>query len=97
MRFDPDALLAALPRRQIKPLTGVNFRRSTFQRETGSSLGQKGEYNGFTGRERTRTAEVSKKLIAAGATIRHPNCDRITVTVYSITQTPALARLSTAR
>jgi hypothetical protein len=75
MRFDPDALLAALPRRNIRPLVGVRFRRSAIRREIDSSLGRKGEYNGFSDRERTRTAEVSKKLIAAGATIRHRNCD----------------------
>jgi hypothetical protein len=75
MRFDPDALLAALPRREIKPFIGVRVRRSTIQRETDSSLGKNGEYNGFSGRERDRTAGVSKKLIAAGATIRHADCD----------------------
>jgi hypothetical protein len=75
MIFDPDALLAALPRREIKPLAGVKFRKSTIRRETDSSLGKDGEYNGFSGRERDRTADVSKKLIAAGATIRHANCD----------------------
>lgn len=75
MRFDPDALLAALPHRDIEPLAGLPVRRSTIQRETGSSLGHEGEYNGFSDRERKRTAEVSNKLIAAGATIRHANCD----------------------
>jgi hypothetical protein len=75
MRFDPDALLAALPFREITTLVRVRIRSSIIQRATGSSLGQRGEYNGFSGRERTRTAEVSKKLIAAAATIRHAKCD----------------------
>jgi hypothetical protein len=75
MQFDPDALLAALPKRQIMPVRGGRIRPSSIDPPTASALGQKGEYNGFTGRERDRTAELSKRLIKEGATIRYATCD----------------------
>lgn len=75
MRFDPDALLASLPHRTITPIRGIRRRTSAIEPPTRSALGEKGEYNGFTGRERNRTAELSKRLIGLGATIRHSTCD----------------------
>lgn len=74
MSFDPDALLAALPHREISPIS-TRIRRTVREVPTRSALGEGGEYNGFTGRERDRTADVSKALIARGATTRHATCD----------------------
>lgn len=75
MRFDPDALLAALPHREIKSLSGLKVRRSPRDLPTSSALRERGQYNGFTIGERNRTADVSKKLVASGATMRHATCD----------------------
>ncbi|MEO6092876.1 MAG: hypothetical protein ABIT04_11455 [Novosphingobium sp.] len=77
MRFDPDALLAALPKREIKPLpAGIRVSPSKLREvRSGSVLGDEGEYNGFTSKERSRTAAVSNWLAAVGATERPPVCD----------------------
>ena len=74
MRFDADALLAALPRRQIGAVHGP-FRMVLIEPRVSSALGQPGEYNGFTSTERNRTARLSKRLIQLGATQRSQTCD----------------------
>ena len=60
--FDPDALLAALPRRSIRRFSPdlierVGRRPAPPVSET---LHLKGSYNGFTSRERSRTAVLFK-------------------------------------
>lgn len=75
--FDPDALLAALPRREILPVPSTIMLRSSPPREIPviSGLGQKGEYNGFTKGERDRTAAISNWLVGLGLTVRMSLCD----------------------
>ena len=75
MRFDADALLAALPVRQIKPISSVRARGLPNKAPLHSALGQKGEYNGFSLLERNRTARLSSRLMELGATIRPSMCD----------------------
>ncbi|MCK0098606.1 hypothetical protein MWU38_04375 [Qipengyuania sp. S6317L1] len=75
--FDPDALLAALPRREVRPFpSDVSF-RSTGRRAVpgGSVLNQDGSYNGFTHRERYRIADLSSWLAKVGSTERPTTCD----------------------
>ncbi len=67
--FDPDALLAALPRRKIQPLlpeTPLPRRRA---------VADLSDYNGFTGKERLRTFEVAKWLMRLGAMEKPSQCD----------------------
>ena len=75
--FDPDALLAALPRRTIRPFgTEVvvrSVRRPVAPEQ--SALFAKGSYNGFTDRERYRTADLSNWLARIGCTARPAICD----------------------
>jgi hypothetical protein len=75
--FDPDRLLAALPTREITPVaaSGRAIRVTVREVPLVSALGQPGEYNGFTLRERNRTASVSNWLVASNATARPPICD----------------------
>lgn len=76
MKFDPDALLAAMPRREIRSIPG-NVRIVATRARPGpaqSSLGEHGEYNGFTHRERYRIAGLSNWLAAIGATVRPATC-----------------------
>ena len=75
MRFDPDALLGSLPLREIKQVGGVRPRAPQISEVLGSSLGQAGEYNGFTKSERNRTARLSGRLVQLGATTRPSICD----------------------
>lgn len=67
--FDPDALLAALPRTSIAllPSTTVVPKRRSF-----GDL--KTDYNGFTGKERMRTFGVAKWLMDLGAMPRPRVC-----------------------
>lgn len=76
-KFDPDALLAALPFRAITPFpSGINFRSRRERPEPpGSSLHAEGAYNGFSHNERYRTADLSKWLARAGSTLRPSECD----------------------
>ena len=77
MKFDPEALLAAMPRREIRRLPD-DFPIAASRPRTEppvSSLGEKGEYNGFTDRERYRIADLSKWLAAAGVTARPAICE----------------------
>lgn len=74
--FDPDALLAALPRRVIQKVGSDVVVRSSRQPEpSGSALLLKGSYNGFSARERYRTAELSKWLAKVDSTERPHRCD----------------------
>lgn len=75
--FDPDALLAALPRRAIRRLGPDVTVRSTKRRPApeGSALLIEGSYNGFSGTERGRTAGLSNWLVKAGYTERPSTCD----------------------
>ncbi len=75
--FDVDALLAALPRRSVRPLpAGVVVRRVAARPAVeASALGEKGQYNGFSGRERDRTANLSKWLAQQGCVERPPLCN----------------------
>lgn len=69
MKFDPDVLLAALPRRVIHTLplgTKIPGRRS---------FGDMSEYNGFSGRERLRTHGVSKWLRSLQAMTHEGDCE----------------------
>jgi len=77
MRFDPDALLAALPRRVIRPFEHHVVIRLTKRRVVpgGSALLDDGAYNGFSGRERSRTADLSNWLAKVGSTERPNICD----------------------
>ena len=76
-KFDPDALLAALPKRTISPFSIDIVFRSTGRKVTpeGSELLEDGAYNGFTHRERYRTADLSKWLTKVGSTQRPALCD----------------------
>lgn len=76
-RFDPDALLASLPRRDVRPLGVDVIVRSTKRRVAPehSALFEKGAYNGFTDRERYRTADLSNWLAMVGSTERPSTCD----------------------
>jgi hypothetical protein len=76
-RFDPDALLAALPHRLIRPFGPEVIVRSTKRRSPpeGSALFEKGAYNGFTDRERYRTADLSNWLAKMGCMERPQTCD----------------------
>jgi len=59
--FDPDRLLALLPKRSLKLLPkGMQLPRK-------KSVGILSDYNGFTGKERLRTFEVEKWLISVGS------------------------------
>ena len=75
--FDPDALLAALPRRVIRPIGPEVSIRSATRRvaPSASALFDEGSYNGFTGRERGRTADLSNWLVKVGSTERPAVCD----------------------
>ena len=75
--FDPDALLASLPRREVRSFGPEVAFRSTGRRiaPEGSALHEKGAYNGFTGRERYRTADLSNWLARIGCTKRPATCD----------------------
>lgn len=74
MHFDPDALLAALPKREIEPILPGPRRTTVRTPPKTSALDESGAYNGFTGVERNRTAELSKRLERAGATVRPDTC-----------------------
>src|SRR5690349_7233822 len=76
-RFDADTLLAALPRREIRPFRSKVKVRATPRvlAHEGSALLLSGSYNGFTDRERYRTADLSKWLVKAGCTERPSTCD----------------------
>ena len=75
--FDPDALLAALPRRSIRQLEASFAVRSVKRPSTleVSALLLKGSYNGFTDRERCRTAALSNWLAKQECTERAGVCD----------------------
>ena len=75
--FDPDALLAALPRRVIRPIGPEVSIRSATRRvaPSASALFDAGSSNGFTGRERGRTADLSNWLVKVGSTERPAVCD----------------------
>lgn len=75
--FDPDQLLAALPRREIVPVvaSGRVIRMQPRNPSSATSLAQPGQYNGFTQQERNRTAAISNWLVANAATARPPVCD----------------------
>lgn len=76
-RFDPDALLAALPHRKVRPFGAdviVRSMRRPLAPEA-SALFEKGAYNGFTDRERYRTADLSNWLAKVGSTERPGTCD----------------------
>ena len=77
VRFDPDALLAALPRREIRPFGPEVVVRSVKRRPEpeGSALSLDGSYNGFSARERYRTADLSNWLAKMGCTERPAACD----------------------
>lgn len=75
MLFDPDALLTALPRREINLAAPVRFRASHIAPPEHSALGHPKEYNGFTGVERDRTARLSNRLAKLCATMRPSRCD----------------------
>lgn len=76
-RFDPDALLAALPSREVRAFgPDVVIRaakRPAIAKE--SALFDRGAYNGFTDRERYRTANLSNWLAKIGSTLRPTTCD----------------------
>ena len=74
--FDADALLAALPRRPISQIPPESLVRRIQPRPApqSSALGQTGEYNGFSGRERQRTANLSNWLVRIGCTERPNAC-----------------------
>lgn len=75
--FDPDALLSALPRRSVRPLGPEIILRSGTRppAPAKSALFEKGSYNGFTDRERYRTADLSNWLVSMGCTDRGATCD----------------------
>ncbi|WP_271438499.1 hypothetical protein [Pontixanthobacter luteolus] len=77
MSFDPDALLAAMPKREIRPIPeGVRILKTRPRAvPTESAMGQPQEYNGFTKRERYRIADLSVWLAKVGATDRPRTCD----------------------
>lgn len=75
--FVPDALLAALPRREIRLVQVASSPRRTaaLPEQVAAIPGEKGEYNGLIKRERDRTARVSNWLALQGATKRAEACD----------------------
>ncbi len=77
IHFDPDALLAALPRRPIRRFGPEIVVRSNGQRlaPADSALFDKGAYNGFSDRERYRLADLSSCLLKIGCTERPGICD----------------------
>lgn len=76
-KFDPDALLAALPSREVRKVTPqVPLRpRTPHAPPDRSMVLETGAYNGFTLRERSRTADVSNWLAKEGGTKRPTDCD----------------------
>lgn len=74
--FDPDVLLAALPRRQVRPAPqGTVFRSvATLAMPGTSTLGSSGEYNALSGAERRRAAAVSNWLCRLGSVERPTTC-----------------------
>ena len=73
--FDPDALLASLPHRSVRPFGADVIVRSVHRPEPeGSALFDKGAYNGFSDRERYRTADLSNWLAKIGSTERPSSC-----------------------
>ena len=77
MSFDPDALLAAMPKREIRPIPeGVRIPKTRSRAvPTESAMGEPEEYNGFSKRERYRIADLSVWLAKVGATDRPTICD----------------------
>ena len=77
MSFDPEALLAAMPKRELRPIPdGVRIPKTRSRPvPTESAMGQPDEYNGFTKRERYRIADLSVWLAKVGATDRPTTCD----------------------
>lgn len=75
--FDPDALLAALPRRDIRQFDSGMIRKASTRRSTPevSALLEAGSYNGFSDRERSRTASLSNWLVKMGCTVRPAVCE----------------------
>lgn len=75
--FDPDALLVALPRREVRSFGPDVVVRAVDRRSVpdGSALFEKGSYNGFSDRERYRTADLSNWLAKVGSTERPLTCD----------------------
>lgn len=75
--FDPDALLAAMPRRKVRRIPDDIRIPKTRSRVVPieSAMGQVEEYNGFTKRERYRIADLSIWLERVGATDRPQACD----------------------
>jgi hypothetical protein len=75
--FDPDALLAAIPCREMRRIADNVLIPTTRGRvvPTGSALGEVEEYNGFSKRERYRLADLSNWLASVGATKRPQSCD----------------------
>jgi len=75
--FDPDALLAALPRREVRALEAHIIIRAAKRplATNASALFEKGAYNGFSDRERNRIAELSNWLAKQGCTERSAICD----------------------
>ena len=76
-QFDPDALLAALPRRDVHPFGKEVVWRSgrTPVAPVGSAISDTGSYNGFSHRERYRIADLSNWLAKVGSTKRPSVCD----------------------
>lgn len=74
--FDPDVLLAALPRRHVRPAPQGTVVRSAaaLVMPVTSALGSSGEYNGFSGAERNRTAALSNWLCRLGSVERPATC-----------------------
>lgn len=75
MCFDPDALLAALPCREIKPLNIPVRCGSPKSAISASALTQRSEYNGFAKPERDRTARLSVRLERLGLAPRPLKCE----------------------
>lgn len=76
--FDPEALLSALPRREVRQIESDGIVTRLIKRPQlppGSALLMKGSYNGFSDRERYRTADLSNWLVKIGSTERPAFCD----------------------
>lgn len=75
--FDPDALMAALPRRDVRPFGPdiVVRSKAPYPVLDGSMLLEHGSYNGFSDRERDRSASLSNWLAKMGCTERPATCD----------------------
>ncbi len=75
--FDPDALIAALPRRAVRALGPDVIVRAAKARlaPDQSALSDKGSYSGFSDRERDRIAGLSNWLAKLGCTERPTICD----------------------